>query len=848
MRAFQLRKSLANPQHPYHKFGTGNLETLWTAPRQQGVNVRDELLRFHEQYYSANVMKLAVIGRESLDQLSEMVVSKFSAVPNKNVLPPKFEADTLVPSEMGTQVYFKPVKDLRTVQITIPIDDLQHHWRSKPGAFLGHFIGHEGSGSILSYLMRQGWCNYLSAGAQEGASGFEFYRIAMDLTEDGLAHYRDVVAVVFDYIDLLRESIEQNEGRLPYWAFEEQKQLSDIHFQFQSKRRAAGTVCNCSSYLQQGYPPEWTLSGGKIREFDMPAIISLLDQLRLERARIFLSAKSLPPVLTEGAEAVPAPDQKEPWYGTKYSLTPLPASWFDRNRPRTSHLSLPGPNPFVPQDLSVRRPVVRGAPRISPHKAAKPALLTNTSRTRLWFQPDERFGQPKADVFIQLKYSSSTSNAREAVLARLLTSVLLDDLTEYSYDAELAGLNYTVFPSNGSLRVTVSGYNDKQAVLLRTVLERLKTFTPNSDRLAAVADRLRRSWADFELSAPYQQVSYYPRWFCHDYNWLRPELLVELSSIKGEDVVRFRDEVLARLHVELYTHGNLEARDALALRDLVEKTISFDPIDEKERSAGPHSLLLPPQTDTIIRLTPSDPAEVNSAMVRYAQLHGATLDDLSTRAALGLLVSIARQPAFDELRTTQQLGYIVFVQSVFHDNSMGLSMTIQSEYEANSLRLCAEDFLRNKLAPLLRDMAPDTFVARRAAFAATMQESKSLSEESGRMWYAIVGNTYDFAHTHRLAEVVRTTPLSAVQDLFNKYVHPDSSERSTLVVQFESSHAKPLASCPTDGPVQDGIQTLEATSLEDAVKLHNTLAPSKSLLPIRPWGEFELQPDAVANL
>ena len=62
-RMFQLEKSLSNPNHPYCHFGTGNLETLFENPKRNGKNIRDELLKFHDSYYSANIMKLCVLGR-----------------------------------------------------------------------------------------------------------------------------------------------------------------------------------------------------------------------------------------------------------------------------------------------------------------------------------------------------------------------------------------------------------------------------------------------------------------------------------------------------------------------------------------------------------------------------------------------------------------------------------------------------------------------------------------------------------------------------------------------------------------------------------------------------------------
>ena len=41
----------------------GNRETLDTIPSQKGINVREELLKFHSTHYSSNLMCLSVLGR-----------------------------------------------------------------------------------------------------------------------------------------------------------------------------------------------------------------------------------------------------------------------------------------------------------------------------------------------------------------------------------------------------------------------------------------------------------------------------------------------------------------------------------------------------------------------------------------------------------------------------------------------------------------------------------------------------------------------------------------------------------------------------------------------------------------
>ena len=55
----QLERSMSKEGHDYGKFGTGNSETLNDIPKSKGIDVRQELLKFHEKWYSSNIMGLA---------------------------------------------------------------------------------------------------------------------------------------------------------------------------------------------------------------------------------------------------------------------------------------------------------------------------------------------------------------------------------------------------------------------------------------------------------------------------------------------------------------------------------------------------------------------------------------------------------------------------------------------------------------------------------------------------------------------------------------------------------------------------------------------------------------------
>ena len=185
-RLHQLEKALSNPKHPYCHFSTGNLEVLKNAPEARGVQVREKFIEFHGRHYSANRMKLTILGREPLDTLEEWAVTLFSGIPNKGLEPNRWEKEVMYrESELGRQIFAKPVMDSRELNLRIPIPSEEMLFATFPSRYVSHLIGHEGPGSIMAYIKSMGWATALSAGGSDVCPGTPaVFACQVRLTED----------------------------------------------------------------------------------------------------------------------------------------------------------------------------------------------------------------------------------------------------------------------------------------------------------------------------------------------------------------------------------------------------------------------------------------------------------------------------------------------------------------------------------------------------------------------------------------------------------------------------------------------------------------------------------------
>ncbi|PWN91280.1 hypothetical protein FA10DRAFT_249471 [Acaromyces ingoldii] len=774
-RAFQLEKSLSDPKHPYSHFGTGNAKTLWDDPKARGVDVRDELLKFHDRYYSANVMKLVVLGRESLDELTRSVVDKFSGVRNKGLAAPTFPSSPLGEEQLQTQVFFRTVKDIRLLDVTFPIPDQSPQFRSKPGQILSHFIGHEGQGSILSYLKAKRWANHLSAGATNGADGFEFFKISVDLTQEGLANYEKVVAAIFRYIELLKSQ------QIPEWSFKEVQQLCELAFRFKEKTPPSSYASGLSSQMQLPYPRDWILSGPYLtRDFDLDLIRSTAACLRPENCRVSIAAQQLP----DGSQAW---DLRERWYGTEYKIGPIPRQVIeDAKRADAAAfegMALPKPNDFIPSTFEVQGKPDRALDRIKPTK--RPMLAHKSDLSMLWHKKDDNFFLPKANVFLLIRSPLIDATPSNAVKCRIFAELVKDALTEYSYDAELAGLGYNIESQADGIGLAVDGYNDKLAVLCRYVLEAVAKFKVDPRRFDIIKDQVKRAYQNFQLESPYQHANYYMTYVTVERMWTAQDKLKELDELEADDVQRFLPDLLGRMHLEMLVHGNLsrtEAKDLLKMAEDILKPKALAPAE----LISHRSLLLPPGSNHSLTVPVPNDKNVNSSIEHYCQIGDPT--DVPLRATLSMLAQIASEPVFDQLRTKEQLGYLVFSSVRKTIGSMGFRILVQSERESAYLESRIEEFYRTTFSDLLRNMSEQDFLDQRESLIQKKLEVvKNLGEESSRYWFHIHSGYYDFLQRDVDVDALRRVTKEDVVRVFEQFIHPEKArERAKVCVHVQS--------------------------------------------------------------
>ncbi len=422
---------MSRSDHPYSKFGTGNLETLKTIPTSNGISIRDELIKFHDSYYSSNIMTLCLLGAEPLDTMQEYIENMFVDVKNKKQERLTYDPKPYSTDSLADITYVVPIQDTHFVNVLFQIPDYIDNYGSNPGRYICHLIGHEGPGSLLSKLKAKGWCNGLYAGPKNGARGFQFFTISLDLSEDGMDHFDKILILCFQYLNMLRKKGSQN------WIQDELGDLLKMQFMHTDEEDPIAYVSRLTSDMHVFKMEHWLSGHYLTTKFEPNLINEVLDHLKPELMKVFAISKKY-----EGKT-----DKTEKWCGTQYRTEKMSKDLLEKlkNCDLNYAFKLPLPNDFIPQDFSIIKNE-NGVNKV-------PSVIKKSPITRLWYKGDDKFLLPKASVKFEFRNPITNIDPKYYNMTSLYIDLLCDSLTEYTYSADMAGLRYSLNQSNYGIQV-----------------------------------------------------------------------------------------------------------------------------------------------------------------------------------------------------------------------------------------------------------------------------------------------------------------------------------------------------------------------------------------------------------
>ncbi|CAE7654494.1 Ide [Symbiodinium sp. CCMP2592] len=828
----QVLNNRANPAHPYHRFGTGNIKTLLEDTAAKGVDLRGELLRYYRRYYRAPLMTLCILGDESPDVLERYAEQYFGGIPGiaaGEILDPPAAYENqppFLPEAFKQGIEAVPVADARELQVVFPVPFAPGNtrrveaeeappaptrgsmsvesWRwYNPAIHVGSVLGHEGPHSLCALLRRRGWITELDVSGDDDTNTFAVLVVSMELTEEGLEHKDEILELLFGYLNFLRN--------LPAWPQEllsENLQLSDAAWASRETDGPMNATVELAGNMQAwAFPRDYVRGNNRLRNGQglSGTVDALMQCLRADNAIITAVSRKF----EDAGNAV------EPWYGTRFRVRPLAQQPRWLRVPAAPGLGLPDPNPFLPRNLELK--ALKSKP------SSKNAIVLPESKIeKVWeafFTQDTEYGVPKAFAFIELRTKLPRSSARAAVCARIYESMFRQALQEtLLYDAEVAGLTFAFSTSMRGVELFFGGFDDRLSDFASTALGELLAFdvAKNGQGFRAQADLLQRELESVDTQEPFKQASYWSGLATLVDEISFKELQAALAGLKASDVAAFASALWASPVVGLsLCEGNLRQDEADSLISNVRSLLKSENFMAAPESEWPVPRVAKVPVNSfgqgvVLVHQITDSTEENSAVelsFQAGSTRSGSAEDLKRLSELQVLSAILSDEFYEELRARQQLGYVVSCRLDRGEGDFRLVFLVQGAVLGPMQVLERMDaFITSGMSLIDAKSEQDIAALADSLAQARLVRPQQLLEASQRRWAEICSRSFLWQRRLEEALALKAVSKEAVVEAFQRWLAPGGSERRRLV-----SICGPAKALPT----VDQLESKDAQVIKD---------------------------------
>ena len=593
--------------------------------------------------------------------------------------------------------------------------------------------------------------------------------------------------------------------------------MSELDYRFAEKPEGTSLV-NVFSTLMMYYPFRTVeIAPYMITEFKPRIFDSMLYSLTPNNMLAVLAARDV------------KTSMKEEFYGVEYALTytepALVKKW--RNAKTRTALKLPESNIFLPESLDIlsykgriklTHQTLKGLEQegLSPgllkrielskgkywssldeilnsvdatsgtgntdalrellrkHVLGEPQVLQDDEYGKIWFQQDFRFETPKAHLTFRINTPQVYSSPRNAVLSQLYTDAISEGLNEFGYPVRLAGLEYGINVDKKGIILTFSGYSDRILELIKKVSGRLKGITIDKKTFNTLKEVRARRYQNFHFQQPFQQAFYYRSLLLEGRKFSIMDYEKAIKKISLNDVKKFADKIYDRIYIEGLAYGNLRQEPVMEAAKVLRQKLAGKPLPEAERFRESVIQVPSGKSHAFTRKMQVD----NSALVMETQI-GQLSPEL--QGALLVIDNLMQPQFYNELRTSQQLGYIVNSGMTLLEKTLGLIFMVQSgEYDAEILEKRIDVFLL-KFFESLKELPEAEFTKiKKSVLHSKLQKSTSVSGEAERLFTIAFERNAEFDLNSESIKAIEKLKMEDILHAVESYLLPSRQRRLIL--------------------------------------------------------------------
>ena len=755
-RLWMVAKDLANPNHPFRKFSTGNNFTLGCIPP-------GDLKRWYDNHYSSNIMALVIYSPLPMDALKKLAIDKFSKIENKNKEGFATKETMFIKSSLGKIVYVKPVSNLQNLTIQWEIDLLEND-NSKSLELIAYTLNMGQKNSLYEYLKKTRLVESLTANASLVTKNKYIFELEMKLTDIGLKKYDAIIKICFEALNNLKIT------SVPKYLFNEMQSMNKLNYELQPHLDAFEFVSDHASNLLNeelgSYPQNLILAN----EYNEKNIQEYLNKLTYKNSIFFLTA--------DCEKLGFVPDKKEKWTNAEYFIGDLNKKIISdlQKDPVNQDIKLPKPNPFIPKDLKIITNL---------EKIQKPIKIIDNEYGKVFFFKDDNFNVAEIDWTFKIKDILFSNDIKSFIYKEIYIKALLEKLSSTFFSAIAAGLCPYVYSDANSINISINGYSEKAPLLLEEILKSIKTFTVSKDHFDIFFSSLKKEYENQKKKMPIFQANQYLSTLLLNYNFSADDKIKAINQINYKEFLSFSENVFKTTYIEAFLAGNLSIKDAQSLwvdiKDVLGKNVFSKDLMYKKRV-----LFLPDEGPYFIhKSTPL----LGNGVVLAIDLGDLSLEKKSAQVVLSQAI---HEAFFNELRTKQKTAYIAHsTDNELEKRLFQLFLVQSNSHEAFDLMTRFEIFLEEYVHELESQIPQSRFENIKQNLITILENPyKNLKEMSETYCKLAFDYQEDFDWINKRKESLRELKYSDFINLSRQFLSKDNKRR--LSVMFEGKLEKPF--------------------------------------------------------
>lgn len=658
-RTFQLERNLGNPNSPMPRFATGSKETLDRPGLESALS-----LFFKTHYLAANIY-LTLLGPSApvLRKLASEFANKFSSTVQPQII--QDSSPLYSPEELGVFVVSQSISAIPTLKVSFFLSLPNCGPLLFAAKTVVQFLGHEGSGSLSAEIQRQNLALRIDLSLEFLTKDFAKISAFFSLTPNGVTNHRHLLALLSQTIHRAKKSVLKQ-------FFYELKTISSIYFQFQPTFQPLNLTLS-SNENQSVFRDEKVLSGPfDYGQFNSKTMIQVIEELDFKNSIVILSGPEAPLNFTT-----------EPIYSTKFNSTKFTAEELElyRKVPLSPHITAPHMNPFIPNITSVEQRVNFHPQKNDPSCHSDSNLVNiipenKRKHGKMFYCPNVSFKQPQihASFIIYIDRDRLITPLQRLYLS-VWVHLINKSVKNLVYQASLAMINTSIRDTITGFEIEVNGLAPKLPLFVKSLSNEIKRTLQSCPskseydlQVLSVASELDEKMHSMLFRFAMKEIE--PALI--DSEHPLESFIQVLSNLSYTEYCEYHLNFYKENYIESLVSGKISKKEAKTMFSAVKGALqqtALDPIRAWQRK-----LALPKALTLLILKNPVQDSSNNFALSTF--FAGTSVED---RAFVRIVKTYLSVDFFEELRTIQQIGYVVFAHATSLIGHYAVRFGIQSE-------------------------------------------------------------------------------------------------------------------------------------------------------------------------